>query len=121
MRLKEMTTDQATKVLVMIAEPAAEIMEDEKALQMIEKMGKMQHATNAAQIAFLIRYAVPLLLRDHKIATYTVLSAMTGKSVDEIGAQNINDTLNDIQGCLDRDLIGFFTSAADPKKAEGQM
>lgn len=118
MKLSEMSTDKAADALVKIAEPAAEIMEDTKALEMLERMGKLDGAPMAAQLGFLIRNVVPLLLRDHRKAAYTVLSVLTGKAEKEIAAQPIGETVKDVRESVDNDLLGFFTSAKEQRQSE---
>jgi len=116
MKLKEMTTLQAADALARIAEPAAEIIEDVKVFELWQKAGKLQSATAAQQVAFMVREIAPMLLKKHLNATITVLSIMTGKTVKQISNQGIMDTYNDIKESVDADLISFFT----PSKAQTQ-
>jgi hypothetical protein len=119
MKLKEMNTLQAADALARIAEPAAEIIEDVKVLDLWQKAGKLGKAEPAKQVAFMVREIAPMLLKDHLMATLTVLSIMTGKTVEEIGKQNIFDTYNDIKNSVDADLISFFTPSKEQTKHKG--
>jgi hypothetical protein len=108
-----MTTVQAADALARIAEPAAEIIEDVKVFELWDEAKKMQGKSPAAQAAFMVRKLAPMLLKDHLMATLTVLSIMTGKTVKQIGAQPITETYNDIKGCVDADLLSFFTPSKE--------
>lgn len=116
MKLSEMTTDRAADALVRIADPAAEIVNDENVWKVIEKMGKMKNPNLRQQIAFIVREVAPVLLRDHRDALYTVLSIMTGKTVVEIGAQPIKTTISDINASVDGELLSFFTPSEEQKQ-----
>ena len=119
MKLSEMTTNQATDALILLAEPAAEIVNDDRIFDLIKKAGTLAEAGWQKQIAFIMREVAPVLLKDHRDALYTVLSIMTGKTPKQIGEQRAKETYDDIKGCLDSDLIGFFTPLeAQEKKTE---
>ena len=113
MKLSEMTTIQAASALARIAEPAAEIIEDVNVYELWRKAGKMKNATPTTQAAFMMREIAPMLLEKHLNATLTVLSIMTGKSVETIGKQKIADTFKDIRESVDADLLGFFTPSKE--------
>lgn len=108
MKLSEMSTDKAADALVRIAEPAAEIVNDERVFAVFTGAGELKDASAQQQIAYLLREVAPLLLRDHRRAVYTVLSVMTGKSEKQIGEQPIGETIKDIRESVDGELLGFF-------------
>lgn len=108
MKLSEMTTDQAADALVRLVEPAAEIVNDDKVFELIKGAGKVASAGLPAQMAFILREAAPILLKDHRSALYEVLSIMTGKAVAEITEQPIMATVADIRGSVDTELLRFF-------------
>ena len=115
MKLSEMTTNQAADALVRIAEPAAEMINDEKVFEAVKKGGKLytKHAAMKDVAAYVMRDIVPLLLKDHRAALYTVLSIMTGKTVKQIGTQLVTETYADIKNSVDKDLLSFFSFSTE--------
>lgn len=109
MKLSEMSTGRAADVLVRIAEPAAEIVNDDKVWALWKKMGEMKNPNIKEQIVFIVREIVPVLLADHRNALYTVLSIMTDKTIKTIDEQPIKDTIQDIKNSVDGELLSFFT------------
>ena len=120
MKISEMTTGQAADALVRISEPAAEIANDEKVWKVIEVLGGMKESKTYQQMAFLLRDVVPVLLKDHRNALYTVLSVLTEKSVKEIDQQSIGITIKDIRESFDEDLLSFFTQSTGQSKDSGK-
>ena len=111
MKLSEMNTAQLADALVRIAAPIERIGKDEELNRAMSEgverlraggMTKLQH--NAAMLGMLI----PALLERHRADTFTVLSALTGKSVQEIEGQPGVQTLREARECLDGDLLSFF-------------
>ena len=88
MKLSEMTTDKAADALVRLAEPAAEIVNDDKVFELIKGAGKVANAGFSAQMAFILREVAPVLLKDHRGALYEVLSILTGKKAADIFHDN---------------------------------
>lgn len=109
MKLSEMTTDKAADALVRLAEPAAEIVNDDKVFELIKGAGKVANAGFSAQMAFILREVAPVLLKDHRGALYEVLSILTGKKAAEIAQQPITATVADIRASVDSELLSFFT------------
>lgn len=109
MKLSEMSTGRAADALVRIAEPAAEIVNDDKVWKLWEKMGKMKDTNIKQQVVFIVREVVPVLLSDHRNALYTVLSIMTDKTIKAIDEQPVKDTIQDIKDNIDGELLSFFT------------
>ena len=112
MKLSEMNTVQLADALVKLAAPMERIAKDEELNERMAEaarrlreggMTKLQH--NAAMLGMLI----PALLERHRADTFAVLSAMTGKSVEEIAAQPGMMTLKEAKECVDGDLLSFFS------------
>lgn len=112
MKLNEMTTDQAADALVRLAEPVAEIVNDEKVFVLIQEAGKIANGAWQQQLAFILRDVAPVLLKDHREALYVVLSIMTGKTVKQVAKQPVMDTVADIKDSVDQELLRFFTPSA---------
>ena len=116
MKLNAMTTDQAADVLVKIADPAAEIMNDPKLDALINEITHMQNPTEAQQLSFLAFKLLPFLMKEHRKALYTILSAMTGKTEKELAKQGIKETITDIRDSFDHELIDFFLPSKEQTK-----
>lgn len=62
---------------------------------------------------------VPLVMKDHREDVYGILSAVNGKSTEEIARQNVIKTSMQIRDiCKDRELLEFFTSCAQQAASE---
>ena len=109
MKLSEMSTEKLADALVRMVEPAREIVEDAEFIEKLKQMAADRTAKtqleNIAGMAFLV---VPLLLERHRSATYTILSALTGKTVKQIAAQPGMQTLREARDSVDQELLDFF-------------
>ena len=121
MRLSELTTDQAAEVLVRLAKPIANILQDEQFTGSITKKINTDGLSRAGLIAAALDRAadmVPFLLRDHKTDVFQILAVLNDKTAQEIGAQNIICTMRQARELLrDKELLDFFRSSA----TEAQM
>ena len=116
MKFSEMNTDQMAKALVMIAEPVAAIAKDEKVIAVMKEMGKPRRGQPPIMIyADMISGLVPAILGTHKTEVYTIIAAMTGKTIQDVSEQPGLETVNQIREFLDADFVSFFTSAAPTK------
>lgn len=110
MKISAMTTEQATDVLVKIAEPASIIMHDKKVFDMLERLSKSEAGNAVKFFADNITLIVTALLKDHKMEVYTIVAALAEKTAEEVAKQNIKQTVMDIKESWDGDLIDFFGS-----------
>ena len=109
MKISQMTTDQAADVLVRIADPAANIMQDADTLKVIERLA----TGNEKPFDFIAQNLVPVitvLLKDHRIDVFEIVAALSGKAVKDVAEQKITVTIKDIKESWDGDLIDFFAS-----------
>lgn len=109
MKLSEMKTKEAARMLCTLTGPIDRIAHDE---QIIAQLKNRDKKTLFEAMAGLFSAFVPALLDRHYEDTLTVISAMTGKGKDVLEDQTIVETMNDAKGILDDDLIRFFTSSA---------
>lgn len=117
MKISQMSTDQAADVLCLIAEPIEVIGTDkdfQNKLTEISKRNKERgRGMNTIEsVTSMVGTFVPLLLKNCRAETYAILSALSGKPVAELAAQNVLQTMRDAKDCVDRDLIDFFKSSA---------
>jgi len=120
MRLSEMTTDQMADTLILLAEPIANIATDASVSAALASYTKASKAgqTVAETFGNMIGKLAPALLKSHRADLYAVVAALTGKTVEAIGAQKGLQTIADIRESFDGELADFFKSAADTAQAE---
>lgn len=109
MKISQMTTNQAADVLVRIAAPASKIMHDKTTMKVLEGVAK---GSNDA-VKFIAENLVPvttILLKSHRMDVFEIVAALTGKTLEEVGEQNILVTISDIRDSWDGDLVDFFGS-----------
>lgn len=112
MKISEMSTVQAAKCLCRIAEPVGRIGADEKITAYLKTLSGQKGKPLIAVLTGAMSYLMPVLLDTHYDDVAEVLSAMTGKSREEIDKQKLIVTMRDAKECIDQDLIDFFTSSA---------
>lgn len=112
MKLSEMNTIELSKTLCKLAEPIGRIGADAAINNIFKDFSKENNGKTLFQSGTEVYVAiVPALLERHQEDTFSVISAMTGKSVDEIRAQNGMETIRDIKCFFDNDLMSFFKSS----------
>lgn len=114
MKLSQMTGAELTEALCVIADPIERITQDEQVIEAMRKMAEDQK-NNAIMIKLVGgAYAriVPLLLKKHREDTFTILSALTGKTVEQLNSENGFLLMKDIRDSLTKDMLSFFSSSA---------
>lgn len=110
MKISQMTTDQAADVLVRIAEPVSNIMDDSKVADLLKDISGSKDVPYIKLFASIVPKIVPLALENHRNDLYEIVGALDGKTVSEVKKQNILKTIAVIRDSLDKDLIDFFDS-----------
>lgn len=112
MKLSEMNTKQLAKALCELTQPVANICGDAEVMSALAVVRDMQAGKNVGCIADVIAKVMPVLLDKHYGDATAILSALTGKSREEIDRQSGMQTVTDIMTCMDGDVLNFFTSSA---------
>lgn len=115
MKISEMTTERAFETLCIITPYIINISADENLSKILKEKitggKKMSKAEIMVYGAKKVSEIVPLILKDHKEDVFGVLSALNGKTPDEVAKQNILETMKQVRECAnDTDLIDFFKS-----------
>lgn len=125
MKISKLTTDAALDVLCEITPYATNIVTDEKLMEIVSKTVKPDEGEEMTRAAVLLAGAekltriVPLVMKDHREDVYGILSAVNGKSPEEIARQNVIKTSMQIRDiCKDRELWELFTSCAQQGESE---
>lgn len=128
MRLSQMSTDRSLDALCQIAPAISAIVEDPAVEKAVEAMlpqkaeqGEEKPSLYAAAFGMIggIGGLAPLLLREHRREVYCILSVLHEKEPEEIAAQNILTTLEQVKEAFgDRDLLSFFRSFGGRESGE---
>lgn len=123
MKLSELTTDGALDALCTITPYIYSITSDTALIESVGKAvdtGKVEN--RYGQYLVLMDKAVeilPLVLKDHRTDVYGILSVLNQRTVEEIAAQNVMETIRQIrEATQDEELRGFFKSFAPSAKSE---
>ena len=122
MKLSELNTDQALDALCEMTPYISNIVADEAVVNAVGKMLDNSQPLNLMGKSLLLANrmteAVPLLLKTHRPDVYGILSVMNGKSVKQIAAQPVLDTMRQTAELFrDEDLLSFFRLSAQPGPA----
>lgn len=116
-KISELTTEEAVDYLCEMTPYVANISADEELLKVLQE--KLEGAAKASRAeiytfgAAKIAKLVPILLKTHRNDVFGVLSVANGVPVEEIGKQNIMETMKQVKElCADEELLSFFKSSA---------
>ena len=116
MKISKMSTEQAADVLVRIAEPVSNIMDDSRVTDVLKEISTMKNIPYIKIFAILVPKIVPLALETHRDDLFEVVGALDSKTVSEVKNQNILKTIKVLQESIDKDLIDFFGSIGSQEK-----
>ena len=111
-KLSDLGTDECLDVLCAIAPSIQAIVEDKDIMtalgKAIDKKGLTKAGVLMAAASKLVG-AVPLLFKTHREDVYNILSSVGGVTVEEVKAQNMLDTMQQMKEILqDKPLLDFF-------------
>lgn len=111
-KLSDLGTDECLDVLCTIAPSIQAIVEDKDIMTALGKAIDKKGLTKAGVLmtaASKLVGAVPLLFKAHREDVYNILSTVGGVTVEEVKAQNMLDTMQQLKEILqDRPLLDFF-------------
>lgn len=120
MKFSELSTDKALDVMCELTPHIANIVEDDQIVSALSDiMPKKQEDDQAEQDGFSVGLHMmgglskmaPVLLKTHRDDVYNILSTLNEKTVQEIAAQPIMDTIKQIRDVFqDIGLLNFFKS-----------
>lgn len=113
MKLSEMNTRQMADALCKLAEPIGNMVADKQFTDAFASALKHdQEGTIGEQIAHAAKAVLPQILGTHFDDLIAIAAAMTGKTAEQVAAQRGTETIRDLMGCFDKDLVDFFKSSA---------
>lgn len=111
-KLSDLGTDECLDVLCTIAPSIQAIVEDKDIMTALGKAIDKKGLTKAGVLmtaASRLVGAVPLLFKAHREDVYNILSSVGGVTVEEVKAQNMLDTMQQLREILqDKPLLDFF-------------
>ena len=110
----EFGTDEALEVVLQIAKPITNLIEDKALVKEMQKTMPKGETTRIAMQRFGLAKIVKLLniaLKQHREDVYAILAPFNGMTVEEIGKQNFLITCKQVADLLnDKDFVDFFKS-----------
>nr|DAL02121.1 MAG TPA: hypothetical protein [Caudoviricetes sp.] len=110
----ELGTDEALEVVLQIAQPITNLIEDEALVKEMQKTMPKGETTRIAMQRFGLAKIVKLLniaLKQHREDVYAILAPFNGMTVEEIGKQNFLVTCKQVADLLnDKGFVDFFKS-----------
>ena len=111
-KLSDLGTDECLDVLCTIAPSIQAIVEDKDIMTALGKAIDKKGLTKAGVLmtaASKLVGAVPLLFKAHREDVYNILFSVGGVTVEEVKAQNMLDTMQQLKEILqDKPLLDFF-------------
>lgn len=110
----ELSTDEALEVVLQIAHPITNLIDDEALVKEMQKAMPKGETTSIAMQRFALAKIVKLLnvaLKQHREDVYAILAPFNGLTVEEIGKQNFLITCKQVADLLnDKGFVDFFKS-----------
>lgn len=110
----ELSTDEALEVVLQIAQPITNLIDDEALVKEIQKTMPKGETTRIAMQRFGLAKIVKLLniaLKQHREDVYAILAPFNGLTVEETGKQNFLITCKQVADLLnDKNFVDFFKS-----------
>ena len=110
----ELSTDEALEVVLQIAQPITNLIDDATLVKEMQKVMPKGETTRIAMQRFALAKIVKLLniaLKQHRVDVYAILAPFNGLSVEEIGKQNFLITCKQAADLLnDKGFVDFFKS-----------
>lgn len=107
MKLSEMSTRQAAQCMVDLAAPISTLVKNPAVKEYMQKASNQEASFSMLAEAF--AELVPIFLRDHFDELARIVATLTNKAVEEVAEQSVLETMKDLKGSVDQNLIDFFT------------
>lgn len=110
----ELSTDEALEVVLQIAQPITNLIDDETLVKEMQKAMPKGKTTRIEMQRFGLAKIVKMLniaLKQHRVDVYAILAPFNGLTVEEIGKQNFLITCKQAADLLnDKGFVDFFKS-----------
>lgn len=110
MKIMELSTRDAAKVLCKIAAPVGRIAGDDAIITAFKDIAKLK--TDIERIDAVASDVIPLLFDAHFDDACEVISVLTEKTAEVVASQPWTETYKDAIAIWDDELLRFFKSAA---------
>lgn len=120
MKISAMTNDQAADAMIKMAQPIANLMEDEETKKLLETLtGTTQDEGGIAYFGKVLPNVVSFCMKNHKSDVYAIVGALMQKPASEVGKLNFLETVKELRESIDEDFIGFFKSSGSAATKPG--
>lgn len=111
MKFTEMNTEQLANAICKVADPLSRIAQSKELNEAFAAYSAdySKDQTVLQKSSGLLGKVIPALLNTNYDDMVKVISVMTGKSAEEICAQNGMQTIMDVKTFIDEDFSAFFT------------
>ena len=119
MKISEMTNDQAADAMIKMAQPMANLLNEEGMKALLEDIQNSDKENGVSFFAGILPKIVAFAMRDHKADVFAIVAALTQKPVSAVGKMNFMQTVKELKESIDEDFIGFFRQSGNATKAPG--
>ena len=121
MKISQMNSEQGADVLMKIMKPVCDILADRDAVTLFDNLQGLDPDQAMEGLTAVVMQALPYLLEKHRMDTFAIIGALSGKTAQQIASQRFLETVRDVIDCADRELIDFFTSfSPQVQSSEGE-
>lgn len=110
MKLSQMTVEQAAQTIIKISDPMERMMSDINLENHFKEFSNLyrENVTVIRLTGYMLGRFLPALLKEHKEDVYLVVSAMTGKPIEEVREEKLTVFIRDCLDFVDKDFVDFF-------------
>lgn len=120
MRFSEMTNDQARDVMIRLAVPASNLMNDKNIIAILKEVSDGKEKPVVELIGTILPKLVTFAMKDHADDLYEVVGALAEKPSSEVGGMGFMQTLGILRDSIDKDFIDFFKSSGSVTSNPGK-
>lgn len=118
MKISEMTVDQATETMIRIAEPIANICDDEETTALLDEIAEMKEVPVVKLVSKILPKFVAYGLEKHKNDLYEIIGALQMMPTEKVGCMNFAEMIRAMRDSIDNVLTDFFTRSDTAQKSE---
>lgn len=120
MKLSEMNTVELGKALCTLAAPIGNLASDKKLMDALASVKPAEGQTVGEWISKAVAPLLPVLFGSHMDDVSAIAAALTGKTAEEVKAQNGLVTVRELAGSIDKDFFDFFKPSAGSGRTGSQ-
>lgn len=118
MKISQMTTEQAADILVRIAQPISNIMDDTEIETVIRELNDEKGKSPMRIAASVVPKIVPLAFKKHREDLFEIVGALGEMPVSKVKELPLIETIKIVRESVDKDLIDFLGFTANRETIE---